>query len=212
MKYTALIEDVNSKTINRKSDGKTITLYEITDGQKNPTTSRRDLANEAYHLRGKMADIEVRVEQNGVYENVYLENVRPAVASAQPPRDPFPEPEDRPPLPRPPRPEPEPEIPRQGQNGHWSEDKWSVFRQTATKVAAHTSANANEFWQNVDQLVAYYATGISPNLEPIPGGVTSYAPAEGAQQAQRNRFVPEEAIASQAGNEGYEHNDDDIPF
>lgn len=208
MIYDATITAVNRKTINRKSDNKTITLYEIQDSTGAKTsTSRRDLANEAHRLLQQTAELSVRVEQNGSYENRYLDDIRASTGAVQrQTQQPFPEvPQSTP--------QQAPQEPRIVADGEGTAKDWTVWRQTATKVAAQLATTPQEFWDNVGQLITFYATGLQPELTPPPRQqqqepVTSYAPAQAAQQAAE-RFIPENVPQT---DDHYTHTDDDIPF
>ena len=210
MNYSTTVTGVSSRTVTRKKDGKTITIFEIVDSHDRKwTTSRRDLANEAYGLVNKAAEIEGRMEQNGSYENFYLDDIREAVASAQRPQEGIPESRQS-----------APEQQNITGDGEGTAKDWSIWRQCATKVSAQISQTPAEFWANVPQLVTYYATGLMPEIreELTPrqqreqeSSVTSYAPAAAAQASQKNTFVPESAY-NDPGRDSPVDYIDDIPF
>lgn len=156
MIYDTTIESVYSKVVNRKSDGRAITIFEITDSNGTKwTTSRKDLAGEANRLLNQRATVQGREEQKGEFLNHYLEDVR--AANGSPPAPPQAPPHVQ-------QNSPPPQIPQAPPVGSWTatEKDFNIMRQTAAKVSAHLSHTPAEFWSNVDDLVDYFAYGTKP--------------------------------------------------
>lgn len=228
MIFDAVFTEITAKNVNRKSDGKEITIYEAIDhnGLK-WTTSRQDLAGDINRSIGQQIQIQGREEVNGIYTNRYLEGVFPAgtiptgvtpsaefpippviAAQVSPgllgPMPPISGPSFAPPSP-PPTPAP---MPTQVPPGLPSETDWTIWRQVAAKVSATLSSTPTEFWANVDDLVHYFAFGVKPQPEPI-GGTYTPAPANAVSlpQPPSRQFIPE-GVPQPAG----QFVDDDIPF
>lgn len=192
MPETMVVEDqitaINSEQKHRKADGQPFTLYKI-ETAKGLTleTFKRDVAEAAHATGGQPALLTVKVEQNGEYVNRYLQmaTIKPsgeagyamqgamqAHAQALPPdADSFT-------TYRPgggsvangnPITQSRPEGPAQ-------KDIY-IWRQTATKVAAHLSKTDGEFWANVGLLLAFYETG-RPPAYPQPAQAQQGAPAQ----------------------------------
>lgn len=172
-KIEAVIQGVESRDVNRKRDGVKITLYEITTNSGVLTASRRQVAEAAYGLIGKPAELTIdEVEKNG-FTNYYLNKVEAPFNGAQtttigqqqaqqPQKTAF-----RPPA-QPQQHVVETVIPPQtaipqaqtGMNG--AEKDTSIYRQVATKVAAWLvgpGGSADDFKQNVARLMNFYETG-----------------------------------------------------
>lgn len=217
MAVATLIQGVTARKVNRKKDGAEITIYEImTSDNTKWTTSRRDLAGEANRLIGQPVLIEGRTEVNGIYENYYLEDVRPNDGTSFDASDSFPipgtiqqqmtppahlAPPTPPPAPIPVAPPPPPPIPAAGP----AERDWQIWRQCATKVAVHLSQTPAEFWANVDDLIRYYAYGAKPQIQ------------NGTAPRQPEPFITTDMTAAinadphlDLDNPGFD--DSDIPF
>lgn len=209
------VQGVTFRDVNRKSDGKSIRIYEIVDGNNTKwTTSRIDIANEANAKLGQPVQISGRQEINGVYENFYLDAIGSPNGLTPPPSQQFPIPEtiaaqithvpapQAAPQPQPaPIPTPPPPPVEIAPTGPTDKD-WTIWRQVATKVAVNLSATPAEFWANTEDLIRYYAYGVKPQLQAI---VTS--PPTG------NQFVPEQAFSDPGPDPNApEYSDDDIPF
>lgn len=218
MVYDTVINGVATKVVNRKSDGKSITIYEVTDSAGTVwTTARKDLGNEANRMIGRGVQIQGETVQNGNFTNHYLEDIRqmgeaPTQYAAPPqqwgppagvqapmaPQTPSPPP---PPSPGPPpvaAPTSYAAPPPQGP----TDKDWFIFRQTATKVAVHISSNPAEFWGNVDDLIRFYAYNQKPTITTPP-----------PTPAQQERFIPEAAVADPGPDPTRpEWQDEDIPF
>lgn len=189
--HDTIILDVGYRDITRKADGKQFRIYEITDAQGTKwTTNRKDIAGEANRLINKRVEISGRIEEKGVYTNHYLDDLRAVdgqqspvgtrIAQAEPSTTSssgFP-----------------------GSNvtitggqitpsGPTDRD-WSIWRQTATKVAASLSTGATEFWRNVDDLIAFYAHGQKPGPTTAPPETTAL---------QETTALPQPSAASPPG-------------
>jgi len=149
------IAGVEQRTVNKR-DGTTFTMFDIyVNEQERPfNTSKRDVAESAYSLRGQAAEMAFTVKQNGDFTNYWANSVLPTTAQvaaqraqeAQPLRDTLATPRPaEPPL---------------------SEKDRQVHRQAAAKVAATLHAEgepADVFWENCLRLAAYFDSGVIPS-------------------------------------------------
>jgi hypothetical protein len=204
------IKGVTFRDVTKKADGKQIRIFEVEDQNGIKwTTSRQDIANEAFRRVGQMAQIQGREEQNGAYLNRYLDMVSEPGVLTPPPSQEFPIPgvvqsaldaslprapmaPTPPPAPIPPSAPAQPTIQPSGPTEH----DWQIWRQVAAKVSATVSTTAPEFWSNLDDLVRYFAYGTKP----------SYVPGDAP------RFIPEGAIQESNAEGPPPYTDDDIPF
>lgn len=163
--FEAVASNVTNKELTRKSDGRKFTLYTVETDHGSFTTAKRDLAQRAYSLIGKPASYHVKTEQRGEFTNYYLESVEPisqAVADSAftpPMMNQVSGPPSRPDVYQEPVGEPA---------GPTAKDMM-IFRQTAAKVSAQISTTPNEFWLNLDDLVAYFADGTKPSAPDMSG-------------------------------------------
>ena len=195
----ATITGVVSRTRERKSDGKSFTVYEITlNGQDKPKyqTFNREIAGQANRMLNQRAEIAFHVEQSGMFENHYIDDVRLPTN-----QDYYGGPQAAPPPTPPPI-----------RDASADRDR-SIWRQTAAKVSAHLSSSPVEFWSNVDDLVTYFQTGSKPDR------FQRFVPPEARDMSQPvqaqngNQFIPQEAYAQSAADHSFGPNpDDDIPF
>jgi hypothetical protein len=142
----------------RQANGRNgpFTLYEIIlNGQ--PYVARKPLYDQAVQLpAGSVVEADTRTEQNGQWTNYYVDDLRPQQQGFVPqqPSGPASSPSQYPVQAQPPAP-PSP-----------SEKDVTIWRQCATKVAAHLAGGgAGSFWENVDILMRYYETGEHPMPE-----------------------------------------------
>lgn len=204
MIFNTVIASVASRTITRRKDGKTITIFEVTDqGGTTWTTSRRDIANEANRLVNQSVEIQGRVEQNGTYENHYLDDLR-AIPNGQVQQQPIQQAVQRA---QQAQPQQEPAPIRQQS---WLDDKqWAIMRQAAAKVSAQLSDNPSAFWANLDPLVTFFAYGLKPQEFETPSNTLR----QDFHEPQINQFIPQAAIDNDPGRESSSSYDDgDIPF
>lgn len=141
--------DVASRQATRKADGAKFTLYDVrlSDGETY-TTSRRDVAEQAHALTGQSVVATIKIEQNGVYTNRYLNAVQGTGFGAPAPGQ-FP-------------PAAAPAASAIPVNTGSSDNDEKIYRQVAAKVSANLSTTESEFWGNVDALVHYFKTGEKP--------------------------------------------------
>lgn len=210
---STIIKSVGARTVNRKSDGKEIIIYEIedADGIKWSTT-RRDLAGEANRSVGMAVALECKVEENGIYKNNYLENILPADAALpQQPSQQFPTPQGvgapqaLAPVEAPSATQPlPPSLPEPVRGITEAEKQGMIHRQTAAKVAVHVSRTAQEFWQNCNELVRYFETGTAPNLAMQVAEEPDLPVPEPQNQFIQPEAAPQPTVPPVS--------DDDIPF
>lgn len=206
MIYDTVITGVTSKVVNRKSDNRPITIYEITDANNTKwTTSRRELANEANRLINTNVTVQGRQEQKGNFMNYYLEDLRSKNGAA-----PVMQPQPTPSPPPPPSPGPPPVQQQAPLPQHWTpnEKDFNIMRQTAAKVSANLSTTPAEFWSNVDDLVVYFTTAEKPERfnRFVPPAITQ--PLEGTG----NQFIPPSYEDDPGPLDQPGYTDDDIPF
>lgn len=205
---TDTITSVQPRMVTRKRDGQSFTLYDVFTAKGHKfTAGRREVATEAQQLLGQQASLVIRSEQNGQYRNDYLQEVHPIVAppASVPPYIAQAQAAQPNATGQPTAPTPAPSFPTVAdQEAKERARELSIWRQTATKVAAHIAKTPGEFWANVDDLIRFYATGISPQEN------TAAAP-----QQQGNQFFPEAEVAQtqKVFSDGRPlPSDDDIPF
>jgi hypothetical protein len=198
------ITNVQSHVKTRKSDGKSFTLFEISiDGGTKYSTTDRAIGQLAYNLIGKFVSMTFVEKQNGSYTNLYVNdlvaipianNEKEILEVLNDHNSSYVSPTPSNAIPRPaaaPAPTPTPTP------ANDSREK-TIWRQTATKVAAHLSTDYEKFWTHVDELIAFYETGKKPSLN-----VNQFSAND------ENQFIPKNA-----GNipQAEIPNDDDIPF
>lgn len=184
MQTQVVIEGAAPRTVNKKDGSGQIILYEVQlQGRKYIT--RKPVFDTASLMIGQVVLADTRIEQNGTYTNYYLDSVlrqdgAPQIQSAPQQTQTYVQPQTTsnaftPPELLP----PERPTPRDHQ----------IWRQVATKVAAHTSQSKAEFWENVDHLIHFYETGEKPNA-------TVPSPAQFAQQqtSSQNQYPADEGI------------------
>lgn len=165
-----VIASVDGRHVTRKSDNQQFMLYEVTteNGMK-ATTSKRELAEQAFDLKGKPAVLVVKDIQKGEYTNHYLQSVYPnpglkslqeASQQALGASENFKVPTTmyEPALPSPALPQASRDIPIEEP----TQKNTFIWRQTAAKVSAQISDTSDEFWSNLDSLVTYFETGNKP--------------------------------------------------
>lgn len=158
MPIQAVITGVSPRTVTRKSDGQQFTIYEVNANATN-YQARKDVFDQAAALVGQPVLMEVRTEQKGTFTNHYVDSIAangpapvPVTTSAPVYTAPsttstaasftvtggasLPAPPNR---------------------------DLTIWRQTATKVAAHLSKTPSEFWKNVNDLILFYETGQEPD-------------------------------------------------
>lgn len=188
-----VVTGVEMRDVRRKSDNQQFTMYEVSTQQgMKATTTKRDLAEQAFDLKGQKALLMVKEVPKGEYTNYYLQAVYPspglkslqeASSQALGSSENFKAPSTmfEPPLPSPAPPAATRDIPEAGSTEAGSTEKdLTIWRQTAAKVSAQISNTADEFWANLDQLVRYFDTGSKPNdqLDMAPAGASD-APDDG---------------------------------
>ena len=170
MTVTATIASVHPKKVNRKSDGKEITLWEVEleDGSV-WTTGNIAIGNQARDLIGYPADMTVKVVQNGDFQNKYLQKVKQsasqtavseAIQTAQQKQQETSQPaitfEQYAKLER---------ERREAQEAAERHKNTSIYRQVAAKVAAALASpedSPDTFWTNVVELMVFFESGLTP--------------------------------------------------
>lgn len=194
--FTITVDDVKSREV-RTKDGRESRIFQIFDDRGTRwETWKKQIANEAYRLIGQTARIQGRIEQNGQYENHYIDDIEPANGNNAPERDYAPQ-------------QPERQQTRR-EPARWEPDgkDWNIMRQTACKVSAQLAGNdPRDFWVNLDALTAYMAYGQMPPefqfQSPLP-------PSRDDRSGGGNQFVPDDF---DPGREDRPMPDDsDIPF
>jgi hypothetical protein len=184
------ITNVQSHVKTRKSDGKNFTLFEILmDGGTKYSTTDKAIAERAYNLVGKFVNMNFTEKHNGAYTNLYVNNIV-AIPIAHNEKEILEVLNDQNSSYTPPSSAiqtPQPSLPQPATND--SREK-TIWRQTATKVAAILSTDYEKFWTYVDELIAFYETGKKPSLD-------------------ETRFVPKGAGQVEIPQSTH---DDDIPF
>lgn len=145
VEVVSVVKEVTRKNITPRNGGDPFMLYEIVAGDKTWTTKKQEIALTAHSLVGRLAAIEGRAQQKGNYTNYYINSIRETDAP-ETTEDPF----------------SETIIPTTA-NGASSDRDESIYRQVATKVAAHLADTPADFWQNVDTLMNFYRTGQHPS-------------------------------------------------
>lgn len=163
MQVETTILGVTQKEITKKDGGKMV-LFEVdTSDGTTWTTGKNELALDANNRVGQQAIIDGTIKENGKFKNYYLNSITDSPNSVTAPSVNSPSPTTTPVFPT---------TASAGNStitwnipsaGAWTAKDQSIWRQTATKVAAHISdGDPQTFWQNVDELVKYYETGEKP--------------------------------------------------
>jgi hypothetical protein len=177
----AIASAITHKELTAKSTGRKFTLYTVETDHGEFTTAKRDLEQKSQRMIGQEADYTIRTEQRGDFTNYYLEEVLPV---GTPPPSPSLFPQN---MPKPQGQVNHPQVPepsantmvqqRQEQpigNPAFPSDKdINIMRQTAGKVAGAISRTPEEFWDNIDAIVAYFIDGSKPPQYQETGMVTS---------------------------------------
>lgn len=164
----AVPQTIEARTVTMKKgtpDEYTQTIYDVitSDGLK-WTAWDRPIAEAAHELIGQTVLMDVKVEQNGKYENRTVKNVLPK--GTAPPSN-FVPPTF-------------PSMPTTTSNATTAtvtfpattadnvlpeprDDSEEIRRAVAIKAAANMSTTAHEFWGNVDDLVRYQRDGTKPS-------------------------------------------------
>jgi hypothetical protein len=158
------IARVEQRTVNKR-DGTSFTMYDVFTAEQQPAfaTTKREIAESAFDLINKVAELHYTVRQNGNYTNFYVNQILPpplnAAQTAQRAQEASPLLAQAAGLPQAPvAAQGQREIP-QGPPYPTDRDR-SIFRQTAAKVAATLPVTDGlTFWENVEKLAAYFETG-----------------------------------------------------
>lgn len=130
------------------------TIYEVQLGGQ-MYRARKPVYDQAFTLRGQTVIVETHSEQKGEWTNLFLDSIQPAQQM--------------------------PAVPAQTSGAVQTEfvpdgvptnRDLQIWRQTATKVAAHLQEpgeSEETFWSNVEKLVWFYETGRRPE-DDIPFG------------------------------------------
>lgn len=164
------VVSVASRDVKRRSDGQMFKLYDVTLSDGNTyTTSKRDTAEYAHGMTGKPALCTIKVEQNGVYTNRYLNAIQSldgAFGITQPSTT-------APPTQTTFTTSPIPDTS--------SEKEDRIMRQAAAKVSAQLSSTPAEFWGNLDHMMDWFRLGKKPDWftsEPQPAPASQLGPSD----------------------------------
>lgn len=227
------ITQAQPRMIERRDGTGSFPLYEVWIDGQGPFVARKDVFNQAQGLLGQRAEAVTRSEQKGEWLNHYLDFVGPADGSFMPQQNPAQQAQyAQTQTQQQPGPASQPTTAAQVMqqpNPVEERTRLSIERQKATDIAA-TIANLTGnvspliYWENVQTLVRFYATGEAPTTfaelpaaeprqnaeayrpyqrEDFPGGSS-------VQQQTQNQFVPPGAYSEPEGPPP--HTDDDIPF
>lgn len=204
--YDTTVQSVTSRVVNKKAGG-TTTIYEVIDSAGNKwATFKNTIANEANRLINQAVQIQGRIEQNGSYQNYYLDDIRELPTSSRPQtQERFVE-QARQAQP----PQQSAPIGRQQEQGPTepTDRDWAIMRQTAGKVSASISENPKDFWANLDSLLTYFAYGLKPpEFEGTQGNVLQHPDGR-----EPNQFIPESAYNDPGRDSPFPDTDSDIPF
>jgi len=191
-----VLTNASDRQVNRRDGQGSFTLHEVWVDGRGPFVARRDVYMLALGLVNQRVIAQVRSEQKGDFTNHYLDHVTADWNGANQPQQPnyqqaMPQQTYNPPSPQPQQQYTPPPSQDEARIAQERKDL-SIYRQTATKVAAtlatvgQTNPNSLDFWNNVNDLIRFYQTGQMPVLV---GGTTP-----------------------PAMNDTYVHGDDDIPF
>lgn len=196
---TAVIQGTEIKTFNRKDGTGQFQVFEVNlNGEKYRTTEN--------HFRyaqvnpGAQVIASITVEQNGQYTNKSITNLGPLTPHGSGIQMPQSVVAQQPSF------IPQPEF-------HPDAKQGMIHRQTAAKVAAHTSKSSEEFWGNVDDLVHYFDTGVKPGS--VAAGAMQAQTQQIAQQVAQSLGTPQAVQASFNGgynSPAYNTADSDVPF
>lgn len=158
------IKSVTRKDLTRKSDGQPFTIFDIDTTCGRISTSNQQHAQAANGMVGQTAFFDVTAKENGFYTNYYLNAIKQEHET--PVRTEWPQADISYSSPgagttsvTATAPQPV-SFSQPGLSG--AEKDASIWRQTATKVAATIGGSPSDFWANVDDLMVYYATGKVP--------------------------------------------------
>lgn len=203
--YDTTVQSVTSRVVTKK-DGKSTTIYEIVDSDGTKwATFKNTIANEANRLVGQAVQIQGRVEQNGQWENFYIDDIRMGTGAQNRALESVREAQTVQLQPHPSGPvyDATPQIPqikRQEDQGPTEKD-WSIARAVAVKVSAQLSEDPKSFWANLDALVTYLMLGLKP---------PEFENAHPTQES--NQFIPETAYVDPGRDSPFPDTDSDIPF
>lgn len=214
--HDTTVQGVQQRVVNKRTGG-TTTVYDVIDGNGVKwSTFKQPVANEANRLIGHRVEMQIRIEQNGQYENKFIDDIRAfgmngGSAQAEQPRGGY-SPAERAMSASGVQPDPQPmavdtPIPMAPQGEDDKTKQIRIMRQAAAKVSAVISTTPIDFWRNLDPLFNYFQTGLMPQ-DFLADAVTSYAQPEPTQQSE---FFP--AGTADPGREySGSPTDDDIPF
>lgn len=190
----ATVTNAAIRPVNRRDGTGTFPLHEVwLSLQADPYTARGDVYNQALTFANQQAEVVVRtvVNERG-FTNHYLDYIGPIGGAAPQQAPQNQQPQFNPafqaqqsqqafaqPAPRAMRPEATPE------------ERTSIHRQSAAKVAAKISSNPGEYWSNVNDLLRFFESGVTP--------MTNNA-----------NWTTGQAMAT--AQAGYQHGDEDSPF
>lgn len=178
-----VIKGVESKMVKNG----TLKLWEVETAEGTKwATFKEPTARAAHALIGKPALIAYVIKSDGQRTSYYLNEIGPAAPGSElPPAAADPSAQTASPV-----------VPQASKDISFTEfatverDRQdaekakteSIHRQVATKVAAELSKTPADFWANVSELIAFYATGSMPDLVQR-SGVTSHAAFDDTQPA-----------------------------
>lgn len=177
MQITAQIQSAVPRVITKR-DGQQITLYEVfVNGQA--FVAKKPVFDQASMMVGQIVQLNTRTETNERgYTNNYLDSLVQGQQTQQAPQAQQ-QPQYHP-------------APTQPTEQPTTRDR-QIWRQTATKVAAHLSSGEPEhaFWRNVDVLVHFYETGQKPSSNPVS---SPHAPQQPQENFSQNQYPADEGI------------------
>lgn len=203
MTMEAIVKDVEARSI---SNG-TKTIYDVVIQDDSKWTAwEKELAEQAWNLRGTLALLQVDVKQNGNFTNRTLKSIAAKVDAGFAPAlsameqsigrsftEPYVDSS----------PGPQIQFSEAPQEGSGTPKDTSIWRQVAAKVSAQLMPQDKaEFWDNVATLYRYFETGI------IPGQLLQELSAGTMEQAQATDPMSSVSFAEATGTAP----DDDIPF
>lgn len=148
-----LVKEVSRRTVTPKNGTPPFILFDIEDSNGIKwTTKRDDIALTAHALVGKTATFEGTIRENGRFKDYFLNSISEANGATPAPQTASVIPDST----------PTPTIQTPQIPDVTLEKEMMIWRQVATKVAAQMSEGPGEFWQNVETLIAFYATGNHP--------------------------------------------------
>lgn len=189
-----VVKDVEFRKITRKADGQVFDVYDIVlQDDVKWTCWDRDVAERAYNAKGVPATFKVEISQKGEHTNRTFKgiDVKPTATGFGPTLETLSNQVAK----------SFTQATAQPVQQTATEKDVSIWRQCATKVAATLAATPDEFWGNVEQLVAYYETGIIPRSGQLPQG-----------DPGPSTHVPDGGPEDPSLSPAYVQADDDIPF